>query len=126
MLAVTAVLVAVAWELLRRLVRPLVGEVEEPLYFPAFGLPWETVDPATAGWDVQALEEALDLAGRRFSTGVVLLQGGRILAERYWDGTTADTTRDIFSAQKSVTSILIGIARREGRLELDDAVTRWL
>ena len=37
------------------------------------------------GWDEAKLNAALDLAGERASTGVVVLHHGRIMAERYWE-----------------------------------------
>jgi CubicO group peptidase (beta-lactamase class C family) len=125
-LGVAAVLGAVAWEVLRRRLIPPTQDDLRQLYFPSADGTWDTVDPASVGWDPDALAAALDLAGRRLSTGVVMLQGGRILAERYWDGATAESAQDVFSAQKSFTSVLIGIAQQEGRLNIDDSITRWV
>jgi CubicO group peptidase (beta-lactamase class C family) len=96
------------------------------LYFPPAAGEWATVSPAAVGWNEAALEEALAVAGRRRSTGVVLLVGGRILAERYWRGASAATGRDVASVQKSITSFLVGALAAEGRLALDDPVSRWL
>ena len=120
-----ALLVGLAAEYVRRaLLAPI--QHDQALYFPPDGGPWDGVEPASVGWDRQALDAALELAGRRRSTGVVLLQGGRILAEQYWEGATPQSSRDIASAQKSVTAVLIGIAQREGLLSIDDPVNQWL
>ena len=43
------------------------------LYFPPADGPWETVDPAAAGWDAAGLDAALALAGDRDSTGGALI-----------------------------------------------------
>lgn len=96
------------------------------LYFPPAAGDWETVDPASVGWNAGALDDALEVAGRRRSTGVVILVGGRVLAERYWGGASKTSTRDVASAQKSVVSFLVGAARADGKLKLDDPVSRWL
>ena len=118
------------------------------LYFPPPGPEWETVAPRRAGWDPDALDKALRLVGDRRSTAVVILHGGRILAERYWDpgrprpggGLRANryyfTLRgrdsagrpieDVASVQKSVIAQLIGIAQHRGLLSIDDAVARYL
>ena len=96
------------------------------LYFPPRSGTWDAIDPSSAGWDTDALETALDFAGARRSTGVVLLVGGRILAERYWRGATSASTRDVASVQKSLTSFMVGSLRAEGRVALDDPVSRWL
>ena len=116
----------------------------QELYFPPADGPWETVDPAAAGWDAERLEAALALAAERNSTGVVILHRGRILAERHWTldspsrghangsyGPNGDghAIEDVASVQKSVVAVLAGMARERGLLTLDDPVTdhlgRW-
>jgi CubicO group peptidase (beta-lactamase class C family) len=95
------------------------------LYFPPAGSSWETVDPRSVGWRPDALDAALAEARAQASTGVVILHHGRILAERYW-GAGNRPASDVASVQKSVTSILIGIAQQAGRLSVDDPVSRRL
>ena len=114
------------------------------LYFPPAGEPWETVDPAEAGWDAERLDVALAVAGERSSTGVVILHRGRILAERHWTldspsrghvngshgpNAAGHAVEDVASVQKSVVAVLVGLAQERGLLALDDPVTdhagRW-
>jgi len=95
-------------------------------YFPSSERSWVTVDPAQTGWRPDALEAALQFAADKGSATVMIVQGGRIVAERYWLGAGPHTTLDVASIQKSVTSVLIGIAQQAGHLSLDDPVTRWL
>ncbi|MBX9928069.1 MAG: beta-lactamase family protein [Gemmatimonadaceae bacterium] len=87
---------------------------------------WETVAPAALGWDTLALRQALDWAGTQKSTAVVIIWRGRILAERYWNGWTPSRDSIIASAGKTVTSFLVGRLRDQGRLALDDPITRFL
>lgn len=118
------------------------------LYFPPAEGQWEQVSPAEAGWDADKLNLALEMAGKNHSSGVVILQRGRILAERYWDldtkggptdgkgrsyawlvhgqDPTGHAIEDVASAQKSVTSILVGIAQHQGLLSLQDPVQKYL
>jgi CubicO group peptidase (beta-lactamase class C family) len=113
----------------------------EGLYFPASGESWESVDPAAVGWDADLLDAALDIAGDRDSSGVVMLHNGRIMAERYWEvpnpprryrnmvtGTDdqGHPIEDVASAQKSVAAVLTGMAQERGFLQLDDPVTKHL
>ncbi len=113
----------------------------QALYFPAADGTWETVDPAAVGWDAEGLEAALTVAAERDSTGVVILHGGRILAERHWTldspsrghvngsyGPNGDghAIEDVASVQKSVVAVLVGMARERGLLTLDDPVTDYL
>ncbi len=51
---------------------------------------------------------------------VVIMQGGRIVAERYAPGYTPDTRLISWSMGKSVTGTLIGLMIADGRLVLDD------
>lgn len=55
--------------------------------------------------------------------GVVVMRGGRIVAERYYNGERADTLHDVRSAGKSVTALLMGIAIDHHKLRgIDDRV----
>jgi CubicO group peptidase (beta-lactamase class C family) len=60
-------------------------------------------------------------------TGVVVLRDGRVVAERYYNGETADSLHDIRSAGKSVTSLLVGIAMDRGAIKsvTDPVSTYW-
>ncbi|OEZ80190.1 6-aminohexanoate-dimer hydrolase [Janthinobacterium sp. HH104] len=66
-----------------------------------------------------ALEQVL-LAQDHDSHGdlhaVVVLRNGAIVAERYYNGETADTLHDIRSAGKSITALLVGAAVARGQL----------
>ncbi|MCY1018844.1 serine hydrolase domain-containing protein [Pyxidicoccus sp. MSG2] len=92
------------------------------LIFPGDDASWPTVDPASAGWDVAKLNAALDFAGSRNTRSLVILQDGRILAERYW-AVGPNFMRDIASAQKSIVSVLVGIAVEKQLLTLDETVS---
>jgi len=106
------------------------------LYFPPVDGEWEHVAPASVGWNADKLNEALDIAGKNRSSGVVILHRGRIMAERYWDldqnrfhagkDRAGHAIEDVASAQKSVSSILVGIAQHKGLLAIQDSVQKYL
>lgn len=115
--------------------------IAQDLYFPTTDAAWETVDPAAVGWNPEALSRALDVAGARHSSGVVILHRGRLMAERYWE--VADPPQgypdyvqgrdgagraieDVASAQKSVVAVLAGIAQEKGLLSIDRPVSDYL
>ncbi len=105
----------------------------QSIYFPPDEGTWERVDPADVGWDAEGLSAALDVAGSRNSSGVLILHDGRIMAERYWqlvEPSRADSQgraiEDVASAQKSVAAVLVGIAQERDLLQLDDPVSRHL
>lgn len=95
------------------------------LYFPPAAGTWATVDPASVGWKAPELEAAADLAFQRASRTFIVLHNGRILIERY-AGADASFTRDVASAQKSITSLLVGIALARKVLQPTDTVSSVL
>lgn len=95
------------------------------LYFPDDDATWAKVDPASAGWDAAKLQDALDFAASRSSRALVILLEGKILAEGYW-GVDASFERDIASAQKSIVSLLVGLAIDRGLVHHEDTITSFL
>lgn len=96
------------------------------LYFPPATGTWEAIEPESTGWHTNALDDLVSYAGSHNSQAVMLLQGGRIVLERYFDDFTAESTRDIASAQKSVTSFLFGCAVSQGIVSIDDSISKYL
>lgn len=93
------------------------------------------------GWDRESLDEVQDFARVHHTTGLVIVQAGATVVEEYWppppNSATAGglettlladgrTLEDVASAQKSITSVLIGIALGHGLVDLDQAVTTYL
>ncbi len=113
------------------------------LYFPPDSGEWERIDPASAGWDPEALEAVLEYAEQQRSSGVVILLKGRILAERYWEVETppdvidysglivgkdesGHVIEDVMSIQKSVIAFLAGVAERKGLLDIEKPASKYL
>lgn len=80
-----------------------------------------------------ALPEAID--GEPFEAALatnetvafVVVQGGRIVLERYFNGYDRDSVATSFSVAKSFVSAMLGIAIAEGKVgSVDDPVTRYL
>ena len=124
------------------------GAVAGKFYFPPAEGSWEKVEIAESGWDLVKLKAALELAGRRKSSAVVILYRGRLLAEQYWEvpaeprnekgrlnryfylrhgrGKGGRIVEDVASAQKSIVSLLVGIAGHKGLLKISDPVDKHL
>ena len=61
------------------------------------------------------------------TTAFVILHGDQLLYEGYFNGADRETTQTSFSAAKSFTSTLVGIALHEGFIHsLDDSITDYL
>jgi CubicO group peptidase (beta-lactamase class C family) len=111
------------------------GGNKSALYFPNACGPWETVSPQSIGWDSRALDDAFAYARQVNSTGLVIVYNGRILAERCWQpagtlrvGSTSVgwAIEDVASLQKSVISLLIGIAVERGLLDRSASISKYL
>ena len=96
-----------------------------PLPAQPSGTPWPTdawpSGPALPADITATLDAAFtpDSAPKLGRTDVVLIvQGGRIVYERYGDGLTADSTFPSWSKAKSITQALAGILVGDGRLDI--------
>ncbi len=90
------------------------------------GASWERTDPGAAGLDPVKLEAIARDAGASQSTCLAVFRDGKLVADWYWNGTTADTPQEAFSVTKSFTSTLVGIAQDEGRLRIEDKASAYL
>ena len=74
------------------------------------------------GFDAQALQAAIDSAGRvPGMRSLLVARHGQLVSESYFNGIGPDSTHDVRSVTKSVTSTLVGIAIREGFIEGTEA-----
>lgn len=60
------------------------------------------------------------MVGSGRGDSVVVIQGGRLVYEKYAPGITADSIEPSFSVSKSFTSTMIGLLVQRGELKLDD------
>jgi CubicO group peptidase (beta-lactamase class C family) len=90
-----------------------------PEYWPTL-TSWDAVEPSAAGFDPQKLNAALDAAMADRSSDVVLLRGGKIVAERYAADGNVDRKQQIASAAKSMVSVLVGVCLDQGKIKSVD------
>jgi CubicO group peptidase (beta-lactamase class C family) len=99
------------------------------------------VDPAAAGWNAAALADAVSFAHGEKTTGFLIIQDRKVIAEYNWPlpadaatfqanfvhGTAADGAlrEDVASAQKSFVAILAGVAIDNGMLDLSKPVSAY-
>lgn len=87
---------------------------------------WVTAPPSDVGLDPAALA-ALDAElGARRTNCVVVVKDGLLVHEAAWGDGDTETDREAFSASKSVTSTLVGIAQDRGLLDLDQPASDFL
>lgn len=90
------------------------------------GADWPRADPAEAGFDPAKLEEIAAEAEANGSNCLLVIRHGRLVADWYWRGTDAASTQEVFSATKSVTSTLVGIAQGDGDLDVADPASQHI
>jgi CubicO group peptidase (beta-lactamase class C family) len=90
------------------------------------GADWAHGDAAAAGFDTAKLEELAAEAEANGSNCLVVVRHGRIVYDRYWNGTDATTMQDVFSTTKSLVSTLVGIAQADGDLDIDDPMSDYV
>lgn len=99
----------------------------QSLYFPPAGMNWEAIDPISElNWCQENLDTLQAFLGDRDSKAFIILKGGKIAVEWYYDSFTKDSLWYWASAGKSLTSTLVGIAQQEGYLDLDDPSSDYL
>ncbi|RYY58763.1 MAG: class C beta-lactamase-related serine hydrolase [Chitinophagaceae bacterium] len=94
-------------------------------YPPLTGTTWDTVSPASLGWDAGKLNDLLDYVGENNSSAFIVLHKGKIVVEKYWLGTSTSSFR-IFSATKSMAAFLVGLAQEQGKLDINNKVISYI
>lgn len=95
-------------------------------YPPLVGKTWETIAPEKLGWDISKLNDAIDFVANNNSSAFIILWKGRIVVEKYWLNTNDETSNKIFSATKSMSAFLVGLAQEQGKLNINDKVNQYL
>jgi CubicO group peptidase (beta-lactamase class C family) len=86
----------------------LAGALQAQPYFPTTDAAWATTTPVAAGADAALLAEAVAYAQQARSDTLVILHGGRILSENYWNGASRSTKSKLYSASKVFVAALVG------------------
>jgi len=95
-------------------------------YWP--GAEWRTAQPQQVGLDPAALGA---LVGRirngsiPFINSVVIVRQGYVVVEEYFNGSSRGDVHTMQSVSKSVTSLLVGIAADQGKLQVGDSVLHF-
>jgi CubicO group peptidase (beta-lactamase class C family) len=100
---------------------------QEAMYFPPIGSnDWETTSIDDLGWNSNALSPLLNFLDNTGTRTFIILHKGKIVTENYFNGATANTNLPWFSAGKTLTAMMTGIAQEEGFLQLSDPSSNYL
>lgn len=108
-------------------VAPTTTTTTDPRAWPADE--WPRTTPAAAGIDPTHLDALAAAADGAASQCLVVTRDGELVGEWFWRGFEPGQVREAWSATKSVTATLVGIAHDDGLLDVDqpasDLLTEW-
>ena len=91
------------------------------------GVPLPVAPPEAITIDPAALEDAARLADAKNSSALLVVHEDRVVLERHWRGHQPGDWTNSASMAKTITALLIGIARDEGQIHsLDAPASEWL
>lgn len=97
------------------------------MYFPpATGAEWQTITPATLGWNVNELPGLTSYLEQKKTKAFIILKNGSLAFEQYFGTFTADSLWYWASAGKTMTAMLVGIAQQEGLLNINHRTSQYL
>ncbi len=102
------------------------GTPADPATRGADPSPWETTAPAAAGLDAAKLENVAAVAKKGKSDCLAVARDGKLAGEWYFAEGRREKAQPVWSATKSFTSVLVGIAQDDGALSLDDKASKWI
>ncbi|SFZ93008.1 CubicO group peptidase, beta-lactamase class C family [Flaviramulus basaltis] len=99
----------------------------ETLYFPPIGSDdWETYSLTELNWNEAALQPLLNLVEEKGSKAFIILKNGKIVVEWYSEDFSATENHTWNSAAKTLTAYTMGIAQKEGYLNIYDSSQDYL
>lgn len=105
----------------------ITSSYSQSLYFPPLiGSVWETISPASLGWNVDKIDSLYDFLQVKNSKAFIVLKNGKIVLEKYFGTFTSDSIWYWASAGKTLTAFLVGIAQQEGYLNVSDSSSEYL
>ncbi|HFS68088.1 MAG TPA: class C beta-lactamase-related serine hydrolase [Flavobacteriia bacterium] len=101
-------------------------QLETELYFPPLDGNWQTESPTNLGWNTDNLQPVYAYLQEKGTKGFIILQEGKIVVEKYFNGHSASAIWNWNSAGKTLTSMTVGIAEQEGYLNIQDKTSDYL
>jgi len=101
--------------------------VPETTYFPPVsGSDWQTTTPASLGWNETQLNDLYTYLQSKGTKAFIILKNGKIVSEKYFGSFTVDSNWYWASAGKTMTAFLVGIAQKEGILNINNKSSQYL
>lgn len=99
----------------------------QSIYFPPNTAgTWESVSIGSLNYCQENIDSLYAFLEREESKSFILLKDGKIVLEKYFGNYGQDSTWVWFSAGKSLTSVLTGLAQQQGFLDINDRTSDYL
>lgn len=97
------------------------------VYFPPLsGSEWTSVTPASLSWNASAIPDLNTYLESKGTKAFIVLKNGKIVIENYFGTFKSDSIWYWASAGKTMTALLVGIAQKEGLLQISDKSSKYL
>lgn len=105
----------------------LFGSLRAQTYFPPLiGSTWDTISPSSLGWCQDSIQKMYNWLETSNSKAFIVLKDGKIVLEKYFGTFTVDSFHVWNSAGKTLTAYAVGIAQKEGFLNINDPTSDYL
>ena len=94
------------------------------IFRPSEDFRWPSTTLESAGMDAALVTRAASIAADYNSDSLLILRGGRLVHEQYWNGKTASNLQQTYSGTKSMFSLLVGRVIRRGHVAGFDQAVR--
>jgi CubicO group peptidase (beta-lactamase class C family) len=118
-------MMTIRFSLLLSLLLPMCLRAQS-LYFPPTNGSWDTLSASSLGWCQDRLDSLHQFLDARDTKAFLILKGGKLVEEWYFDAFTQDSFWYWASAGKTMTATLVGIAQQEGHLDIGDPSSDYL
>ncbi|NNK81836.1 MAG: serine hydrolase [Flavobacteriaceae bacterium] len=99
----------------------------ESFYFPPSNSEeWEMTSPVDIGWNALELDELILFLNNNNTKSFMILHEGKIVVEHYFDNHDMSSLWYWASAGKTLTTVITGIAEREGLVDINNSVSNYL
>ncbi|MBA2744750.1 MAG: beta-lactamase family protein [Flavisolibacter sp.] len=99
----------------------------ENLYFPPIGsTEWLTTSVSSLGWNETELNNLYPYLEGKNTKAFIILKRGKIVTEKYFGTFNQDSLWYWASAGKTMTGLLVGIAQREGLLNINNKTSQYI
>ncbi|WP_282086377.1 serine hydrolase domain-containing protein [Aquimarina algiphila] len=97
------------------------------LYFPPIDSAiWETLSVQELGWNTNKEQPLYDFLEAKGTKAFIILKNGKIVIEKYFNGSIATDINPWYSAGKTLTAFTVGIAQEENLLDIDEPSATYL